>query len=225
MGAGMGTPHCPRPAGMGTAALRPAELLSHTPHSTLVPTALLLLTRGRVCAVCPGRCLPQGRGYLAVCTPGSSDALHPTSWCWQSSPPKTVPTLLLLLLQLMLMASRESPAWLQVSAVPLPQTLPSGSGKAGGRSWLCAALTPASNSSPALLPSSNSCQPGFLPCPGLEHRAYLHQAQHTLLLEWALPCLSSLSLAYLLLSLPHHSAGVHAGPSSRSYQPCGTLAD
>lgn len=28
----MGTPHCPGLAGVGTAALRPAQLLSHTPH-------------------------------------------------------------------------------------------------------------------------------------------------------------------------------------------------
>lgn len=52
----------------------------------------------------------------------------------------------------MLMASRKSPAWLQVSAVPLSQMLPSGSGKAGGHLHYMLPLTPASSpASPAPL--------------------------------------------------------------------------
>lgn len=86
-------------------------------------------------------------------------------------------------------------------------------------------LTPASSPDPVLLPSPKPCQPGSLPCPGLEPGGHLLQAQHTLLLEWALPCLSSLNLAYLFLSLPHHNARVHAGPASSSHHSCGTLAD
>lgn len=39
------------------------------------------------------------------------------------------------------------------------------------------------------------------------------------------PASAHSALAYLLLSLPHHSAGVHAEPGSRSYQSCGTLED
>lgn len=175
VGAGMGTPHCPGPAGVGTAALRSAQLLSHPPHPTLVPTVLLLLTLGRACAVCPGRCVPQGRGCPTICTPCSPNALSPSSWCWQSSPAKAMPTLL----QPMLVTSRESPAWLQVSAVPLPQTLPSGPGKAGGGSWLHAAsyscLKPWPCSSafpqalPAWLPPLPQTGARGLPAPGPAH--------------------------------------------------------
>lgn len=70
--------------------------------------------------------------------------------------------LLLLLLQPMLVTSRESPAWLQLFAVPLPQTLPSGPGKAGGGSWLHAAL-------PAWLPPLPQTGAQGLPAPGPAH--------------------------------------------------------
>lgn len=96
-------------------------------------------------------------------------ALCPTSWCWQSAPAKAMPTLLL---QLMLMAFRESPAWLQVSAVPLPQTLPSGSGKAGVLVTCCPLLLPQALALLFCLP------PGSLPYPGLEPGGHLLQAQH-----------------------------------------------
>lgn len=70
----------------------------------------------------------------------------------------------------------------------------------------CLLLSPASLApSPALdwNPGATCTKPSTPYCPASAHSA----------------------LAYLLLSLPHHSAGVHAGPGSRSYQSCGTLED
>lgn len=76
VGAGTGTPRCPGSAGVGTAALGLAQLLSHTPPQPALVATALLLARGR--AQCwlswqvpaPGQGLPSSlHPLLPRCSP------------------------------------------------------------------------------------------------------------------------------------------------------------